>query len=113
MARKRIDLSIDPATRKPLPDGVTYRGPGQYRARKLVDGRRFTKTFTTARIAARCHLDDRRAHRRGARADDPQNVVARDHDSEKRGAGKERGHLKVPGWATARCFRCRSTMFIR
>jgi hypothetical protein len=53
MVRKRIEISIDPATGKPLPDGIGYRGPGQYRARKLVDGRRFIKTFASARIAAR------------------------------------------------------------
>ncbi|WP_231874751.1 hypothetical protein [Acetobacter cerevisiae] len=30
----------DPATGKPLPHGVSYRGPKQYMTRKVVDGRR-------------------------------------------------------------------------
>jgi integrase len=41
----------DPGTGKSLPDGVTYRGRAQYRARKLIDGVRHTKTFNTARLA--------------------------------------------------------------
>lgn len=32
----------DPATGKPLPRGVSYRGPKQYMTRKVVDGRRPT-----------------------------------------------------------------------
>jgi hypothetical protein len=53
MARKRDTPGLDPATGKPLPDGVAYRGPRQYRARKLVNGRRVAKTFTTAGFAGR------------------------------------------------------------
>ncbi|MFT8803773.1 MAG: hypothetical protein ABF876_05540 [Acetobacter aceti] len=41
----------DPATGKPLPQGVLYRGPKQYRARKLVHGHRVTRTFESARLA--------------------------------------------------------------
>jgi hypothetical protein len=48
MARTRRTAVIDPATGKPLPNGVIYRGPLQYRARKLVNGHRVTKTFTKA-----------------------------------------------------------------
>jgi hypothetical protein len=53
MARNRNIPALDPATEKPLASGVTYRGPGQYRARKLVNGHRVTKTFATARFAGR------------------------------------------------------------
>jgi hypothetical protein len=35
-----------------LSDGVQYRDPKQYRARKLLHGKRITKTFDTARQAA-------------------------------------------------------------
>lgn len=41
----------DPATGKPLSPGVGYRGPGQYRARKLVDGKPTAKTFETDKLA--------------------------------------------------------------
>ncbi len=52
MARtKAADNTTDPATGRPLPAGVAYRGPAQYRARKLVDGQRITRTFETARNA--------------------------------------------------------------
>jgi hypothetical protein len=39
MARTRTSEIFDPATGKPMPEGIAYRGPSQYRARKLVDGR--------------------------------------------------------------------------
>ncbi|MCW3474957.1 hypothetical protein [Limobrevibacterium gyesilva] len=52
MARtKSKENSLDPATGRPLPLGVAYRGPYQYRARKLIDGTRVTKTFETAKVA--------------------------------------------------------------
>ena len=52
MARnKSEENSTDPATGKPLPQGVSCRGPLQYRARKRVDGTRQTRTFETARLA--------------------------------------------------------------
>jgi integrase len=44
--------AIDPATGRQLPDGIQYRGPKQYRARKLLQGKRVTRTFDTARQAA-------------------------------------------------------------
>jgi len=108
MARKRTEISIDPATGKPLPDGVVCRGPGQYRARKLVEGQRFTRTFTTARGAARWLAGVEVDHERGVFVDRSeaerltlgalieryQDEILGD-DSEKRGADKERGHLKV------------------
>ena len=53
MARTRTLPALDPATAKSLADGVLCRGPGQYRARKLVNGQRITKTFTTVRLVAR------------------------------------------------------------
>ncbi len=46
-------LSIDPATGRALPDGVVYRGPRQYRARILIDGKSHSKTFATASSAGR------------------------------------------------------------
>ena len=53
MVRMRDTAVVDPATGKLLADGVSYRGPAQYRARKLVDGHRITKTFTKAALAGR------------------------------------------------------------
>jgi hypothetical protein len=51
MGRTRREPAADPATGKPLPQGVTYRGPRQYFARKLVNDRRVAKTFDTAKKA--------------------------------------------------------------
>ncbi|NHN86888.1 tyrosine-type recombinase/integrase [Acetobacter musti] len=52
MARtKSAENANDPATGRPLPDGVSCRGPKQYRARKLVNGQRIVRTFDTARLA--------------------------------------------------------------
>ncbi len=51
MGRIRREPVVDPATGKALPDGVTYRGPGQYLARKLVNDRRVVKTLATAKKA--------------------------------------------------------------
>nr|WP_240386388.1 site-specific integrase [Asaia bogorensis] len=51
---------IDPATCKPLPKGVWYRGPGQYQARKMVDGKRLRKTFASSALARRW-LTEKRA----------------------------------------------------
>jgi integrase len=108
MARKRTTLVLDPATGKPLHDGVVYRGPAQYRARKLVDGQRFTKTFATGRSAARWLAEVQVDHDRGLFVDRSEaerhtlkRIIERyreevlGEDSEKRGAEKERGHLKV------------------
>ncbi|GAA4491159.1 site-specific integrase [Gluconacetobacter tumulicola] len=44
---------IDPATGKALPKGVYLRKPGQYQARKLIDGKRVIQTFATAALARR------------------------------------------------------------
>lgn len=52
MARmKAAENSVDPATGRPLPAGVTYLGAMRYRTRKTVDGARINKTFKTARLA--------------------------------------------------------------
>jgi integrase len=51
MGRNRRKPAVDPSTGKLLPQGVTYRGPGQYWARKLVNGRRVANTFENARLA--------------------------------------------------------------
>ncbi|MFT9365681.1 DUF3598 family protein [Gluconobacter cadivus] len=52
MARiKSAENAKDPATGRPLPDGVSCRGPKQYRPRKLVNGQRIIRTFDTARLA--------------------------------------------------------------
>ena len=53
MGRSRETETLDPATGRPLPDGISLRGPGQYQARKLVNGQRVTKTFTSAKLASR------------------------------------------------------------
>jgi integrase len=108
MARKRISLGLDPATGKPVPEGVAYRGPAQYRARKLVDGQRFTKTFATARSAARWLAEVQVDRDRGLFVDRSEaerhplkRIIERymdevlGEDTEKRGAEKERGHLRV------------------
>ena len=59
----------DPATRRVLPRGVTYRGPAQYRARKLVEGARITRTFETARLAREWLEETAAAARRGDHVD--------------------------------------------
>ena len=52
MARlKAAENATDPATGRPLPQGVTYLGAMRYRTRKLVEGKRINKTFPTARLA--------------------------------------------------------------
>lgn len=52
MARtKSVEKSTDPATGRPLPQGVTHLGALRYRTRKLVDGKRVNKTFPTAKLA--------------------------------------------------------------
>ena len=48
---RKVGNATDPATGRPMPAGVTFRGPLQYRCRKMVDGARVTRTFETARLA--------------------------------------------------------------
>jgi integrase len=48
---KSAENARDPATDKPLSPGVGYRGPGQYRARKLISGKPTAKTFKTDELA--------------------------------------------------------------
>lgn len=108
MARKRGTPALDPATGRLLPDGVMYRGASQYRARKLVKRQRVTKTFATARLALRWLTEIEVDSQRGLFVDRSEaerhtlgqiieqyrdDVLGK--DSEKRGAEKERGHLKV------------------
>ena len=50
---KKRKKTTDPATGKPLPGGVTYRGPGAYQARRMVNGARFTETFASGALAKR------------------------------------------------------------
>ena len=108
MARTRTTAAADPATGKPLPDGVTYRGPSQYRARKLVEGVRVTKTFPKAALAARWLSEIEVDRQRGVfvdRTEAERNTLADiiqryknevlGENSEKRGAEQECGHLKV------------------
>ena len=52
MGRTRRASVVDPATGKSLPQGVSCRGPHQYLARKMVNGRRVVKTFETAKTAS-------------------------------------------------------------
>ena len=52
MARTRSPENVkDPATGRSLTPGVEYRGPGQYRARKMIDGKRVKKTFESDKLA--------------------------------------------------------------
>jgi integrase len=108
MTHNRTLCSTDLATGKPLPKGIVCRGPGQYRARRLVDGQRITKTFTTARLAARWLAEIQVDHDRGVFVDRSEaerqtlgDIIERyqkevlSDESEKRGAEKERGHLKI------------------
>lgn len=108
MARIRQNAVLDPATEKPLPDGVVCRGPSQYRARKLVNGRRVTQTFTTALKASKWlaavetdvargqFVDQTEAQRRTlAQVIEQYRDDILGEDSEKRGAAKECGHLKI------------------
>lgn len=68
MARPKL-LTTDPATGRALPDGVAYRGPRQYRARILVDGKTHSKTFTTAASAGRWIREQRVDSDRGVFVD--------------------------------------------
>ena len=62
----RQSTQIDPATGRPLPQGVQYRGPAQYRARALVDNVRVTSTFERASEAKAWLEAQRTDARRGA-----------------------------------------------
>ncbi|MDB5395259.1 MAG: recombinase [Rhodospirillales bacterium] len=108
MGRSGQIESIDPSSGLPLPAGVVYRGPSQYRARKLVNGRRVTQTFTTAKKVARWLAEVEIDAARGRFVDMAEaqrhtlgQVIERyrdeilGEDSEKRGAEKEKGHLKI------------------
>ncbi|MGE0283725.1 MAG: tyrosine-type recombinase/integrase [Rhizobiaceae bacterium] len=91
-----------------MPDGVVCRGPKQYRARKFVKGARTTKTFESAALAAKWlaaietdiargqYLDQTHAQRQtlGDIVEQYQTDCLGE-DSEKRGADKEKNHLKI------------------
>ncbi|KXV54657.1 DNA recombinase, partial [Acetobacter tropicalis] len=54
MKDRITSAKIDPATGRPLPAGVEYRGKGQYRARKrIAGGERIHQTFASAKLARR------------------------------------------------------------
>ena len=54
MKDRITSAKIDPATGRPLPAGVEYRGKGQYRARKrIAGGERIHQTFGSAKLARR------------------------------------------------------------
>jgi integrase len=99
---------IDPATERQLPDGIQYRGPKQYRARKLLHGKRVTRTFDTARQAADWLASVEVDRRRGVFVDLSEaekktlgDVLTRymhevlGDDSEKDGAEREAGMIGV------------------
>ena len=107
MARtKDAANAVDPATGRPLPQGVAYRGLHQYRARKLADDARVTRTFETARLAREWLEETSAAVRAGDFVDRRELVqstlkelVQRYVNSEmqdggrRRGAAEDRGHV--------------------
>lgn len=54
---KSIENLKDPATGRSLSPGVEYRGLAEYRARKLIEGKRIRKTFETDKQAKEWLLD--------------------------------------------------------
>lgn len=105
MARTRAEAVIDPATSKPLPDNVKYRGPEQYQARKLIKGRRVAKTFDSAAKAAKWLRHVETDKDRGVFVDlslaertNLKSLLERYRlqvSPSKRGAAQEAGHLSV------------------
>ena len=107
MARtKAAENATDPATGRALPQGVTYRGLHQYRARKLLGGARVTRTFETARLARewleeaaaevrRGEYVDRRGLDQSTLGELVQKYVAAEmaDGSRRRGAASDRGHI--------------------
>jgi integrase len=108
MGRNRTAETLDTTTGRPLPNGVAIRGPGQYRARKLVNGQRITKTFTSAKLASRWLSEIEVDRNRGVFLDRSEaerkslgdiiltyETEILGENSEKRGAKQELGHLKI------------------
>ena len=107
MARtKSVEHAVDPATGRRLPAGVAYRGPFQYRARKLVIGVRVTKTFELAKAAGQWleetsvavrkgEFVDRRSLEHWTVAELVQRFVAEELqcDGMRRGAAEDLGHI--------------------
>jgi integrase len=104
MARKK-QLTTDPATGRALPDGVAYRGPQQYRARILINGKSHSKTFRTAVQAGRWIREQRVDSDRGVfidRSESERNTLGMvleryrlEVSPEKRGADREDNMLSV------------------
>jgi integrase len=105
MARRRAAPAVDPVTQKPLPEGVWYRGPRQYLARKVVNGRRVAVTFEKASDAARWLREAQVDKDRGVFIDrtmadrtSVRSLLERYRANEspkKRGATQEIGHISV------------------
>ncbi len=108
MGRQRAEPCLDPMTGKQLPPCMRYRGISQYSARKCVYGKRLSQTFPNARLATNWLADldvDRRRGTffdpTGAEQNKLGDLIARyqrevlGEDSEKRGAEKEKSHLKI------------------
>jgi integrase len=102
---KSTENALDPATGKPLSPGVGYRGPHQYRARKLVDGKSVAKTFESDKLAKEWREETEAKVRVGSFVDrrslDKSTVaefVQKFEDEmmqdggERRGAAEDRGH---------------------
>jgi integrase len=98
--------AIDPATGRPLSPGVGYRGPGQYRARKLIDGKPTTKTFETDKLAREWleetaakvragQFVDRASLNKSTLAELVQRYVTEEMQDggRRRGAAEDRGHV--------------------
>ncbi|GCD60452.1 hypothetical protein NBRC3280_3111 [Acetobacter pasteurianus NBRC 3280] len=108
MTKSPKETLKDPVTGKPLPKGVWYRGPGQYQARRMVNGKRHRETFASASLARRW-LQDVRAKAHVGQLEPParkRNQITFGELFER--FGRERmterdadrmGHL--PGWKTA------------
>lgn len=103
---KAIENTLDPATGRPLPLGVACRGASQYRARKLVDGTRVTRTFDTSRLAREWLEEtsvrvregafvDRRSLDQTTLAELVQRFVTAEMQDggRRRGAAEDRGHV--------------------
>ncbi len=107
MARKKsAENATDPATGRPLPQGVQYRGPLQYRCRPLIDGKRVTKTFDSAKLAKQWLEDTSSKAREGTYVDRSpldqwtiKRLVEKFRDEvlvdggDRRGAAEDRAHI--------------------
>jgi integrase len=103
---KSIENLKDPATGRSLSPGVEYRGPAQYRARKLIEGKRIRKTFETDKQAKEWLLEtsakvkdgsfvDRRVLGQSTLSELAQRYVDEQMQDggRRRGAAEDRGHI--------------------